>query len=414
MRNIFTPSVAKCSRNLSVLLLLCVSLSHRGNTQEAERVRANSPATRALRSYNVNNIVVNRYQDKDNLTKISVPENQMSLAPHQTYVLQPASARIENPALASYNSLDKEIRDSYALRDIQMLPEIFVQTGATGADQFVYRVAFASKLPMEYRFGPQYFAGAMKFFLVPEPGSSQSDLNIPVEIEVVSDDIHTINPSAKSIDHVNFPMTKISLQGERLADSAQVKIITKSNPDGYGTYIKVRPAIEITSTRTRFQGLGVQKIPITLQVVGASPSDDSVRVSFSPEKGTVQPASVYVHYGVPALVYLRSEGLGTARLTTLSAFSTNELEFRYEFPWLFIAMAILGGILGGAVKFLSDMEKLSFLKSVIKGIAFGFFGSVVYYVLGFSLLRFQVTDIFNEFAVLGFSALVAFFGVRKT
>jgi uncharacterized membrane protein YeaQ/YmgE (transglycosylase-associated protein family) len=206
-------------------------------------------------------------------------------------------------------------------------------------------------------------------------------------------------------------LTEIALQGYDLSDSARVKIITKSNPAGYETYIEVAPAIQMKSVRRRLQGLGVQKIPISVQVIGSA-ARDSVKVNFNVEQGTVIPNALYVSYQSPSIIELRSEGLGLARLTTSASFSSNELVFRYTFPWLFILMAIAGGIIGGIAKYFTSQDELPFFKSVLKGMVIGFFGAVVYYVLGFSLLEFEVSDIFNEFAVLGFSALVAFFGVR--
>ena len=330
---------------------------------------------------------------------------------NETYVIRTDDKKINSPDESAYNKMNPEVKSMFALKDIQVLPEKFVQTGAVEGSELIYSIGFESRRPLEYVFSARQFLGSMKFFLISESPSGNEQLTEPVLIEIVSDDIDAIDPVSREIDHVSIPLTEIALQGPDLSDSAQVKIITKSNPKGYETFIKVEPAIEMKSSRRSFQGLGVQKIPISVRVMGSS-ARDSVKVSFNVEQGTVIPNAVYVHYQSPSIVELRSEGLGTAKLTTSAIFTSNELEFQYIFPWLFILMAIAGGVIGGLAKYFTNQEKLTLLKSLLKGVVMGFFGAVVYYVLGFSLLEFEVSDIFNEFAVLGFSALVAFFGVR--
>ena len=62
-------------------------------------------------------------------------------------------------------------------------------------------------------------------------------------------------------------------------------------------------------------------------------------------------------------------------------------------------MALVGGALGELVKYFTNPGKFTVINSILKGILPDFFVFVVY------------SEIFNEFAVLGFSALVAFFGI---
>ena len=355
-------------------------------------------------------MIIQRFQD-NTLQVEQTPAATFQFKPNQTYVIRTEEEKIANPDQSVYSKLSPELKSRYTQKDIKLLPEKFVQTGAAEGSELVYSIGFESKRPLEYIFSAQQFLGTMKFFLISESPSVEDQLTQPVLIEIVSSDIDAINPDSKEIDHVSIPLTEIELKDPDLSDSAQVKIITKSNPEGYETFVKVEPAIEIKSTRRRFQGLGVQKIPISVRVMGSS-LRDSVKVSFTVEKGAVIPNNTYVHFQSPSIVHLRSEGLGKAKLTTAAIFTSNELQFQYLFPWLFILMALLGGVIGGLAKYFTNQEKLTLLKTILKGMVMGFFGAVVYYVLGFSLIKFEVSDIFNEFAVLGFSALVAYFGVR--
>lgn len=403
------------SRNWVAILIFASSFIQlpQSFAQQSDQQQSLNQREQVLRPLVNENVRIQRFQENNTLAPEALQIERLQFRPNETYVISYEDKKIANPDQSAYNKLNPEMRSMYALKDIKLLPEKFVQTGASEGSELIYRIGFESRQALEYAFSAQQFLGAIKFFLISESPSVNANLTKPVLIEIVSNDIDTINPDLKEIDHVSIPLTQIELKDPDLSDSAQVKIITKSNPQGYEIFIKVDPAIELKSTRKSLQGLGVQKIPISVRVFGSSLMD-SVKVSFNVEKGTVIPNSLYVHYQRPSIVELRSEGLGKAILATSATFASNEVEFHYIFPWIFILMAITGGLIGGLAKYFTNQEKLTFLNTILKGMIMGFFGAVVYYVLGYSLIQFEVSDIFNEFAVLGFSALVAFFGVRAS
>ncbi len=393
-----------------MLLIFLFSIAS-AYAQNNDQLQLKGKVIKNFQDFHQNNLTIKHLQENKTLQPETVPANVMQILPNQTYVVREKITNIKAVNASVYKSLDKDLKKQYNSSDIKMLPETFIQTGSSANDQLVYRIGFESKLPLEYLFNTGEFEGTVKFFLFPESRSMNDNLKIPVLIQIVSNDIRTIDPVSKEIDHLSIPLTEIRFQGSHLSDSAQVKIITKSNPEGYETYLKVRPAVELDSKRSILQGLGVQSIPVSLKILGSS-MKDSVKVSFTVGKGTIEPNPVFVYYDRPSVVNLRSEGLGSTVLTTSSVFNSNELNFTYTFPWVFILMAVIGGIIGALAKYFSRQEKLSLRDSVLKGILLGFLGSVVYYVLGINLIEFNTSDVFNEFAVLGFSALVAFFGIR--
>ncbi|NBC64468.1 MAG: hypothetical protein GVY07_02240 [Bacteroidetes bacterium] len=53
------------------------------------------------------------------------------------------------------------------------------------------------------------------------------------------------------------------------------------------------------------------------------------------------------------------------------------------------------------------------MATTIGSLSIGLIGALAYFVLGINLLSIEFSSTFNEFAVFGISALIAFFGIRK-
>jgi uncharacterized membrane protein YjjP (DUF1212 family) len=91
---------------------------------------------------------------------------------------------------------------------------------------------------------------------------------------------------------------------------------------------------------------------------------------------------------------------------------SNDLNFRFAFPWFFLLASILGGLTGSLAKYYITVKgKKSWKKPVIGGILIGFIGAIAYYSLGVNLLGISMSAGLNEIAVLALSALCAYFGI---
>lgn len=76
---------------------------------------------------------------------------------------------------------------------------------------------------------------------------------------------------------------------------------------------------------------------------------------------------------------------------------------------------MLGGLMGGLVKHFFSSDKKGFpTKLVIGGIFIGFIVAVAYYFLGVNLIGLKLSAGLNEIAVLGISALGAYFGISAS
>ena len=312
---------------------------------------------------------------------------------------------------ASYQKLKVGLHLTGPSKDIKVIPEIHVDPYPGQTEPCVYRIFFSLEQPLQYNDTLKKFSGLLGFFLAIDTANN-TPLTHPVDIEVTSSEVLSINPESLKIYHLNIPSTKIQLIADRVRDSAAIKVITEANPDGYTTYLKVTPRLVISTNQITMAGLGIQKIPVDVMFEGSS-SSDSVTVNFSTQRGTVTPNSVFVHYNTPTTVYLRSDGIGTSTLSAVSTFgNSNELIFVYTFPWLFLLAAIAGGLIGSFAKYLLSAEnKQSVTKSLVGGILTGIIGAVAYYGLGLNLLGVNISAGLNTLAVFALSALCAYFGI---
>jgi hypothetical protein len=295
-------------------------------------------------------------------------------------------------------------------------PELHVENRGVAEDasgNIVYQPVITSLSPLVYDHVENLFTSTLNFLLLSQDQSA-GDISNPMQLELHSDVIDRIDPSRLQIGHLNLPSTSVLISASSVRDSVQIRIVTEANAEGYETYLKVEPALDLFTERKRLQGLGIQEIPIQVNWKGSSSTDSQV-VNISSSQGTVTPTSVELTYNQPAIVHLRSEGLGNATITaTSSDAQSNTLQISFIFPWLFILFSLAGGFLGGTAKYFTLKDKpKTFLATTIGSLSIGLIGALAYFVLGINLLSIEFSSTFNEFAVFGISALIAFFGIRK-
>ncbi len=318
----------------------------------------------------------------------------------------------------SHNKL-KNVNEE-ALRGIQQnqvlrIPELHVESmGSAGSSNqnVVYQPVITSLRPLTYDYESGKFTSSLNFLLL--SSNRVDNISNPVSIELHSDYLETINPNHLKISHLNLPSTSVDVASQNVEDSVQVRIITRSNTDGYKAYLKVEPTLALFSNRNRIQGYGIQQIPLQVRWMGST-AQDSKQVTLSTNKGSISPNTLQLKYNSPQTVHLRSEGTGQAIITaSTSGSQSNELNIIFGFPWMFLLFSILGGFIGGTAKYFTLEEKpKSFVNVTIGSLAIGFLRAIAYFVLGINLLNVEFSSAFNEFAVLGASALIAYFGIRK-
>lgn len=314
------------------------------------------------------------------------------------------------------NQIDPQVLAGINSQQIYSFPELHVENRGesnSDTDQIIYQPVITSLKPLAYDHVTERFTSTLNFLLLSQ-GQTSGDILNPMPIELHSDFVDNIDPSRLQIGHLNLPSTSVNISARDARDSVQIRIVTEANSDGYKTYLNVEPTLNLFTERKQLQGLGIQKIPVQVNWKGSS-SNESKRVNISSSQGSVTPNFIELSYNQPAIVHLRSEGLGTAQLTaTTAGAQSNTLEINYIFPWLFLLFSVAGGFLGGTAKYFTlDDKPNSFLTTTIGSLSIGLLGALAYFVLGINLLSMEFSSTFNEFAVFGVSALIAFFGIRR-
>ena len=313
--------------------------------------------------------------------------------------------------------LKKLFRLDFHPSQIKIIPELYIKQEEGSSRKKLYSLAFIPQIPMQYNFTRQIFEGKLGFYLFedpPDPNNTNVQFNDPVIMELASSDIESINPKELRISHLYIPSFEVGLEASLVQDSAMVMIRTISNPAGYKTFVKVRPALEIVTNRRTIQGFGIQEIPLTVRYIGTN-SSEKIRINLTTEKGKLTPNELDLKFNEPAIVMLRSEGIGESMITAVSARQeSNMLPVLFVFPMIFLLASILGGFFGAFAKFYGykGEKKFSF-KPLLIGAVVGLIGAVGYYVLGINLIHLNTNSTFNEFAVFGFSSFCAFFGIKK-
>jgi hypothetical protein len=296
--------------------------------------------------------------------------------------------------------------------EVFMLPELYYARVEGTDEQISYRILFIDAGPLRYNFETALFEGNVRFLPVEvtDPGKIKpvkKTLSVPEEI-IVSFDPESI---PLSISEVNWPPREVSIKARDPRDSLEVRIITMSNPAGYYKSLSIEPAILISSVRTTIQGMGIQTLPLHITLKGVS-KYTPVHVGIESSLGTLDSANLVLNGDKPGKVILRSESVGTIGVKVVNAnYRSNALVIEAVFPWMFLLLAILGGLIGGLGKNLLGRRKIAF-RSIVLGSIFGLIAAFAYWGLGIELIGFSIeTRGLNEAMVFGLGLIAGYFGL---
>ncbi len=294
-----------------------------------------------------------------------------------------------------------------------MLPELYYAKIQGTEEEISYRIVFINSSPLRYNFKAAEFEGNLRFIPVEvrEPGNNQprqKTLTVPEDIVVAYGDTNI----QIHLTQVNWPPIDIVIKDAEPLDSVEVKILTVSNPLGYPKNLPVEPAIILSSTREVIQGFGIQTIPVHIVLKGVS-SCKPIHLSVETSLGSLDSTKITLSDDQPREVILRSESLGKIKLTAVNPnYRSNSISVQAVFPWLFLILSILGGLIGSLGKDLNQNKKITF-RSLVLGSVIGLIVAAAYWGLGIKLveLSFETRGL-NESMVFGLCLIAGFFGLR--
>jgi hypothetical protein len=294
-------------------------------------------------------------------------------------------------------------------KQLYMLPELYLGWLSGSSDQISYRIVVTDSAPLEYDPDQALFEGGLEFL----PVATEDFWNpTPAQRTLASaDTVYLLFGNSRiaiGISRLNWPPVFVKVTSPDPVDSMLLKIQTIGNRQGYETFLKVEPAVFLSSGRSTLEGLGLQTIPIHVALIGVT-RHDPVKVTLESSLGSLDSAEVILRANEVREVGLRSEKWGPFRVRIAgSAFRSNVLDLHAEFPWLFLLLALAGGLLGAVMRILKGRKKFR-AKPLLYGTLSGFIVSLAYWGIGILLISIPFKfPAFNETAVFVLAVLAGY------
>ncbi|TBW28682.1 hypothetical protein [Gramella sp. KN1008] len=361
------------------------------------------PATQKVKVQEYDN-TEKKAEEVVNAGSFSLPENFTKL------LIAKYDDQIKKVTEPEKEKMERKFNLNIAKNHLKIIPEYYVFSPNGANEELIVTPVIINSRPLTY-YKDKGYEAELNFIMYSESGAENGQkIKNPIHLEIKSPILQP-DPEQLSIEHVNLPSTRVKVFAKSANDSVELRIITNSNiPDGYPYFLKVTPVLQISANRSSMQGLGIQEIPVSVQFKGSgnSKKEDVIVKSSS---GIIEPSSFKLAYNEIKTVKLRSEGLDSINIQASTSSSevaiqdSNVIVIQQKFPFTFLIFSLIGGLIGALIRFGFQRSKEYPWKLFMAGILMGFLGAVLYYVLGINFFKMEMSNVFNEFAVLGFSAL---------
>jgi hypothetical protein len=295
---------------------------------------------------------------------------------------------------------------------VSMLPEVYFAREEATNIQLSYHILFVDSAPLRFNSAKNVFNGEIRFFAVEtnnltESQSIEKRLAVPETVFVSYREV--LIPII--INQINYPPLDATITYANPLDSMEVKILTMNKPIGYSTFLPVEPAIILSSNRKTIQGFGLQTMPVYVTLKGVT-SYKPVPLTVISSLGTIDSPKLVLKDDSPTKIIFRSESYGQIDLDVTNAnYPSNSLPVIAVFPWMFLILSILGGLIGGIGKKLKGSGKIT-LRIITYSCIIGLIAAVAYWGLGIKLIQIAFEDRgYNEGMVFAFGLLAGYFGI---
>lgn len=299
------------------------------------------------------------------------------------------------------------------LRDTshRYLPYLFLT--ASNASRPLALRPYVEGVPLE--FDGTTFRGSLALGLV-DTLQPERVVTLPVPIWFhLSAEAGEVSPADVPIRHTSLPPSAAVVTAGVPGDSLRVLVQPALTLRPITTWLAVHRTLitlEPSTARIAGFGLGRTELHVTLPA-GAGPARRDVVLSA--RRGTPDPSVVSLAGGETGRSAIRSSGVGRDTVTATSGpLRSPPLEVVYGWPFVFLAAALLGGVVGSIM----DCEAIrrrgtpaSRRAFVVSGVAAGLFAAVAM-VIGLNVTGVDLPETSGEAAVFVVAGLGTVLGLR--
>lgn len=228
-------------------------------------------------------------------------------------------------------------------------------------------------------------------------------LPTPIQIQISGADVE---PSTVSFTSTALPFPEVVV---RTPDIRAVNLLVSPTLDEFS--VPFDPTIHVETTSARIEGLGLADAEVNVSVIGVSPgSVRVVRLRVDPE-GHLSDSTVELNENGDGVARIRSNGIGQTTIhASANGLPSSSTAITFGFPFLTIGAALLGGALGGGIRFLTTAKKQARRLQLLMAAVFS--GVLVFalYAVGVNLLPIQPTVTVGSVVVFALSAVGAYLG----
>jgi hypothetical protein len=224
--------------------------------------------------------------------------------------------------------------------------------------------------------------------------AASDQLGAPVHV-MLAGQVDTIDPAVGvRISHTNQPFARLAIRARPTGDQVMLRARASFATDETEVPIPVvRPGLVIDLSPGDIQGFGLETADIIVRADG-HPNPEGRAVSVVVTGGRIEPSGLLTlnERGV-ATARLRGNGLGEATITASGTGFRDSTgrQIKYAWPFLFIGAAILGGLLGGYLRYRPRRGARTGLGTALARGALQGIGVAVLYAIGINVIAWAPT-----------------------
>ncbi|HVS12512.1 MAG TPA: hypothetical protein VMV46_01215, partial [Thermoanaerobaculia bacterium] len=248
---------------------------------------------------------------------------------------------------------------------------------------------------------------------VRRPGESRT-LETPIEL-LVTAEVDEVEPRRISLNQTNR-FSEVSLRATSPRDLVRVRLVPSFDPEGAEIEMPVlRGELRLTISPREIQGLGLETARVTVQAAGL-PSSAGLVVALSSDRGSLEADAPTLNPSGIASTTIRSVSLGEATVRAEAAaagLAPGEAAVHFVFPWLFLAAALVGGVVGSLIRWARTehaARRSLWVELLVLGVLVGLVVAAAYSI-GINLLGLEPKARAGEALVFVLAALGAYFGI---